>query len=121
MTERMKMWFEAQGNNRSEIIRRLTSDSVKNHGNKRIGFTSTDETSHSHGSLPPGGLQGVLAAQGVHVVSIALRERIDGKERNFTDVYVLFATIAWCWCAKCRPGSHVWQDGGHLVVVAIMI
>ncbi len=60
--------LDAQGHNRSEIIRRLTADSVKKHGNKRIGDTSS--TGHSHGSLPEGGLQAVLAQGGHHVVSV---------------------------------------------------
>lgn len=44
-------------------------DSVQNHKNTRIGSTDTAHN-HSHGMLPEGGLQGFVAQQNMHVVSL---------------------------------------------------
>lgn len=71
MLDKMHAWFNSTGNDRSEILRRLTADNVKQGKNKRIGDNSTD-TGHVHNSLlPEGGLQQVLAQHNVHVVSAA--------------------------------------------------
>ncbi|KAH8080941.1 heterokaryon incompatibility protein HET-C [Filobasidium floriforme] len=66
MLERMRQWFQAQGRNQGEIIKRLSMDSVQNHKNTRIGSTDTAHN-HSHGMLPEGGLQGFVAQQNMHV------------------------------------------------------
>ncbi len=71
MQERLRQWLDAQGSKQHEVISRLTEQAVKNHNNKRLGDTSSS-TDHSHGSLPDGGLQGVLAQQNIHVVSWVL-------------------------------------------------
>ncbi|RSH91209.1 hypothetical protein EHS25_009508 [Saitozyma podzolica] len=66
MMEKMQHWISTV-NNRGEILRRLTADSVKSGGNKRIGDESA-ATGHVHNSmLPDGGLQQVLAQHNVHV------------------------------------------------------
>jgi hypothetical protein len=67
MMEKMQHWISTV-NNRGEILRRLTADSVKSGGNKRIGDESA-ATGHVHSMLPDGGLQQVLAQHNVHVVS----------------------------------------------------
>lgn len=66
----MRNWIESTGRDKQEILNRLSSDSVRNGKNKRIGDTSTD-TGHVHagGGLPDGGLQGLLAQHNVHMVS----------------------------------------------------
>lgn len=88
MTDEFKQWFQEQGcelllitlrsfpnadinlcvmaAHQREVINRLTADSVRNGRNKRIGDNSSS-TGHSHGSLPDGGLQAVLAQHQVHV------------------------------------------------------
>ena len=68
MLGRVKSWIDSTGRDKQELLRRLSSDSVKNHKNKRIGDTSSD--AHVHNAmLPEGGLQQVLAQHNVHVVS----------------------------------------------------
>jgi hypothetical protein len=64
-----RIGFQAQGRNQGEIIKRLSMDSVQNHKNTRIGSTDTAHN-HSHGMLPEGGLQGFVAQQNMHVVSL---------------------------------------------------
>ncbi|GHJ86223.1 hypothetical protein NliqN6_2625 [Naganishia liquefaciens] len=66
MTDEFRNWFQSQGSNQREILNRLTADSVRANRNKRIGDNSTT-TGHSHGALPDGGLQAVLAQHQVHV------------------------------------------------------
>ncbi|KAI5455097.1 hypothetical protein NCC49_002368 [Naganishia albida] len=66
MTDEFHQWFQSLGSNQREILNRLTENSVRNHRNKRIGDNS-DTTGHSHGALPDGGLQAVLAQHQVHV------------------------------------------------------
>ncbi|TYJ55362.1 hypothetical protein B9479_003977 [Cryptococcus floricola] len=67
MIDKMREWFESTGNDKNEILNRLSSDNVKEGKNKRIGDTSTD-TGHVHNQLlPEGGLQQVIAQQNIHV------------------------------------------------------
>jgi hypothetical protein len=69
MLDTVRQWIDEQGSNKQETLRRLTSDSVQNHKNIRIG--AKDEYSgHVHNSIAgEGGLQGMLASHNVHVVS----------------------------------------------------
>lgn len=67
MLEHMRKWFDSKGGDKHEIINRLSSDNVKAGKNKRIGDNSSGHDDHSHGSLPDGGLQGVLAQHNIHV------------------------------------------------------
>jgi hypothetical protein len=66
----VKTWFNELGNNKNEIIQRLSSENVKAGKNKRIG-DNTASTGHVHNSmLPEGGLQQVLAQHQIHVVCV---------------------------------------------------
>ncbi|KAI9638574.1 putative heterokaryon incompatibility protein HET-C [Dioszegia hungarica] len=67
MLDTVRQWIDEQGSNKQETLRRLTSDSVQNHKNIRIG--AKDEYSgHVHNSIAgEGGLQGMLASHNVHV------------------------------------------------------
>ena len=67
MLDKMRAWIDSRGNDKQEILNRLTSDHVKSGNNKRIGDTS--ESGHVHNAmLPEGGLQQVFAQHNVHVV-----------------------------------------------------
>jgi len=68
MIEVVKTWFNEQGNNKNEIINRLSSENVKAGKNRRLGDNSAS-TGHVHNQmLPEGGLQQVLAQHQIHVV-----------------------------------------------------
>lgn len=70
MLDKMRAWLDSTGNNRGELLRRLTSDAVRHHKNVRIGDTSAS-TGHVHNALlPEGGLQQVVAQHNIHVVSL---------------------------------------------------
>lgn len=95
MLGRVKNWIDSTGRDKQEILRRLTSDSVKNHKNKRIGDTST-ETGHVHNTmLPDGGLQQVLAQHNIHVVSLVQHEG--------------------CKVSDSKPGAQVLNAGQDLL------
>lgn len=69
MLDKLRNWLDGTGRDRAEILRRLTSDAVRGHKNKRIGDTS-ESTGHVHNAmLPQGGLQQVVASHNIHVVS----------------------------------------------------
>lgn len=96
MLDVVHKWFNEQGNNKNEVLNRLSSDMVKAGRNRRLGDNSAS-TGHVHNQmLPEGGLQQVLAQHQIHVVSTE-------------SVSVLIA--ARCEHLECRPGHHGRQDG----------
>ena len=68
MLDQVRKWIEGSGRDKQAILNRLTSDSVRQHKNKRLGDNSTDGGHVHNQMLPEGGLQQVLAQHNVHVV-----------------------------------------------------
>ena len=72
--DKARQWIEGTGHNRQEVLNRLTSSSVREGKNKRLGDHSAS-TGHVHNALlPEGGLQQVLAQHNTHVASTLLHD-----------------------------------------------